>query len=86
MRQEIIKRFWRIAYSNSCRFRGHPDNELTAFDIDGEWEATRIVGPFYWVTDFWKHLSKETTTNNETYELSRKNFYHCRRSTNRKNL
>lgn len=56
MRQEIIKRFWRIAYSNSYRFRGHPDNELTVFDIDGEWEAIRIVGPFYWVTDFWKHL------------------------------
>ena len=58
MKKEIIKRFWRIVYSNSHEypFDSSPiyKNELSVKEKNCEWDAVRLFGRFYWITDFTK--------------------------------
>jgi len=62
MKNEIIKRFWRIVYSNSHEepFAAHGgvrDYSLFVAEKDCEWDAVRIFWRFYWITSLDKPLS-----------------------------
>ena len=54
MEKEIIERLWRIAYINSHEFpfnEGTTEKYLYVQEKHCEWEATRIFGRFYWITE-----------------------------------
>ena len=50
---EVIERFWRFVYSNTRFFDGD-QKYLSVKEKRLEYEATRLFGNIYWVTDFTK--------------------------------
>ena len=58
MKTETNKRFWRIVYSNSqekpftdCSYE--KVLPLSVQEKNCKWDAVRVFGRFYWVTDFY---------------------------------
>lgn len=55
MKREIIKRAWRIVYSNSHEIpysTGNLNDCLSVQEKNCEWDAKRIFWRIYWITNF----------------------------------
>ena len=54
IKSEIIKRFWRLVYSNSNEppyQTNYPAKWLSVEEQNYQWEAVKIIWRFYWITE-----------------------------------